>query len=151
MALPPDWVCEIVSPGHEKKDTVQIPLLLRRHQLPCYWLIWPEDRTLVAHTLDGNGWRVITTLKERQRGRVPPFETVEVDLGVVLGDGRNHIWKGEKTSDPVLKIQPHPSLIRRLLCGRFLRPAPGAVPHAYVQSLLDLFAKAVVSQRRPGL
>jgi Uma2 family endonuclease len=20
--LPPDWVCEIVSPGHEKKDTL---------------------------------------------------------------------------------------------------------------------------------
>jgi hypothetical protein len=28
--LPPDWVCEIVSPGREKKDTLAMPLLLRR-------------------------------------------------------------------------------------------------------------------------
>jgi Uma2 family endonuclease len=87
VALPPDWVCEIVSPGHEKKDTVRIPLLLRRHQVPYYWLIWPERRTLVAHALDADGWRVIATLNGRDRARVPPFEAVELDLGVVLGDG----------------------------------------------------------------
>ncbi len=29
--LPPDWVCEIVSPGHERKDTLLLPLLLQRH------------------------------------------------------------------------------------------------------------------------
>ncbi|WP_367114633.1 Uma2 family endonuclease [Thiohalocapsa sp.] len=67
IELPPDWVCEIVSPGHEKRDTLQIPLLLRRHRVPYYWIIWPEDRTLVAHSLDGDEWRVIATLKGQER------------------------------------------------------------------------------------
>ena len=45
IELAPDWVCEIVSPGHERKDTLTLFLLLQRHRVPFYWLIWPEDRT----------------------------------------------------------------------------------------------------------
>jgi Uma2 family endonuclease len=78
-------VCEIVSPGHEKKDTIRIPLLLRRHRVPWYWIIWPEERTLIAHALDDGDWRVISTLKDEDRARVPPFEAVELDLDAVLG------------------------------------------------------------------
>jgi Uma2 family endonuclease len=74
--LPPDWVCEIVSPGHEKKDTVTIPLLLQRHRVPWFWLIWPEARALIAHALEGDGYRAIATLNaaEHRRVRVPPFD-----------------------------------------------------------------------------
>jgi Uma2 family endonuclease len=84
--LPPDWVCEIVSPGHEKKDTVTIPLLLTRHQVPWFWLIWPEERALIAHALEGNAYRVVATLKATECGRVrvPPFEAIELDLATML-------------------------------------------------------------------
>ena len=85
--IPPDWVCEIVSPGHERKDTRYLPQLLKRHRVPWYWLIWPEDRTLVAHALEGGDWRVIATLKDRGRARIPPFEAIEFDLGSLLGTG----------------------------------------------------------------
>jgi Uma2 family endonuclease len=85
--LPPDWVCEIVSPGHEKKDTLILPLLLKRHRVPYYWLIWPEERVLVAHALEEGDWRTIATLKDRGRARVPPFEAIELDLDALL-DGR---------------------------------------------------------------
>jgi hypothetical protein len=30
----PDWVCEIVSPGHKRKDTLDLFLLLQRHRVP---------------------------------------------------------------------------------------------------------------------
>jgi Uma2 family endonuclease len=84
--LPPDWVCEIVSPGHERKDTVTIPLLLQRHRVPWLWLIWPEERALIAHALDGDGYRAIATLNaaEHRRVRVPPFEALELDLAAML-------------------------------------------------------------------
>jgi Uma2 family endonuclease len=74
------WVCEIVSPGHEKKDTLVLPLLLKRHQVPFYWLIWPEDRVLVAHALTNGDWQVIATLqghRDRARARIPPFDAIE--------------------------------------------------------------------------
>ncbi len=81
----PDWVCEIVSPGHERKDTLVVPLLLQRHRVPFYWLIWPEDRVLIAHELDGGHYRIIATIKGEGRARIPPFEAVEVDLAYLLG------------------------------------------------------------------
>ena len=85
--LPPDWVCEIVSPGHEHKDTRYLPLLLKRHRVPFYWLIWPEDRTLVAHALDGADWRTIVTLKGQGRARIAPFEAIALDLADLRADG----------------------------------------------------------------
>lgn len=85
--LPPDWVWEIVSPGHEKKDTVALPLLLQRHRVPWLWLIWPEDRALIAHELNGHSYQVIATLKEpeQDRARIPPFDAIELTLDQVLG------------------------------------------------------------------
>ncbi|WP_295885413.1 hypothetical protein [uncultured Thiohalocapsa sp.] len=46
---------------------------------------WPEDRILVAHALDGDEWRVVATLKDQRRARVPPFEAIELDLDYMLG------------------------------------------------------------------
>jgi Uma2 family endonuclease len=81
----PDWVCVIVSPGHERKDSLYIPLVLQRHQVPYYWLIWPEDRALIAHQLDAGYYRVIVTLKDQGRARIPPFDAIEVDLAYLPG------------------------------------------------------------------
>jgi Uma2 family endonuclease len=83
--LPPDWVCEIVSPGHERKDTLHLPLLIQRHRVPFYWLIWPEERALIAHQLDGEHYRVIATLKDNGQARIAPFDAIEVDLSYLLG------------------------------------------------------------------
>jgi len=84
--MPPDWVCEIVSPGHERKDTLTLFLLLQRHRVPFYWLIWPEDRVLIAHQLDGDNYRVIQTISGQSRARIPPFDSIELDLDYILGN-----------------------------------------------------------------
>jgi Uma2 family endonuclease len=89
VELTPDWVCEIVSPGHERKDTLTLLLLLQRHRVPYYWLIWPEERTLVAYGLDGVSYRIITNLTaagaDAGRVPIPPFEAVPIDLGYIFG------------------------------------------------------------------
>ncbi|MCG6942179.1 MAG: Uma2 family endonuclease [Thiohalocapsa sp.] len=85
--MAPDWVCEIVSPGHERKDTLKLFALLQRHRVPYYWLIWPEDRALIAYALEGDGYRVVRMLFDEPKARIPPFEAVELDLGYILGDG----------------------------------------------------------------
>jgi Uma2 family endonuclease len=89
VELTPDWVCEIVSPGHERKDTLTLFLLLQRNRVPYYWLIWPEEHTLIAHQLDGDGYRVIATIANptdaESRARIPPFDSVEIDVAYILG------------------------------------------------------------------
>jgi Uma2 family endonuclease len=84
--LPPDWVCEIVSPGHERKDTVLMPLLLERHQVPLFWLIWPEERVLIAHQWDAGQYRVVATLKDQATARIPPFEAIALDVAYIMGE-----------------------------------------------------------------
>jgi hypothetical protein len=56
------------------------------HRVPYYWIIWPEDRVLVAHRLDGAGYRVIATRSGVATARVPPFDAIELDLTYILGD-----------------------------------------------------------------
>jgi Uma2 family endonuclease len=85
VELPPDWVCEIVSPGHERKDTLTLLLLLQRVGVPFYWLIWPEDRTLIAYQLDQGKYRIVASLNEPTRARIPPFDAIEIDLAYILG------------------------------------------------------------------
>lgn len=90
VEITPDWVCEIVSPGHERKDTLTLFLLLQRHRVPYYWLIWPEDRSLVAWQLDGDAYRTIASITMTDdaplKQRIPPFEELEIDLGYILGE-----------------------------------------------------------------
>lgn len=95
MEITPDWVCEIVSPGHERKDTLTLFLLLQRHRVPWYWLIWPEERTLVGWSLregglDAGNYRVVASVTlegaGEQRMRIPPFEELAIDLGYILAE-----------------------------------------------------------------
>ncbi|NCC27283.1 MAG: Uma2 family endonuclease [Gammaproteobacteria bacterium] len=90
VEIVPDWVCEIVSPGHERKDTLTLFLLLQQQQVSYYWLIWPEERSLVAWQLDGGSYRVIASVAapgvDERKMRIPPFDAVEIDLGYILGD-----------------------------------------------------------------
>jgi Uma2 family endonuclease len=90
MTVLPDWVCEILSPGHERKDTITHFLNLQRAGVPHYWIIDPEGRALIAYALDDGRYRTIFTasgLEETAgRVRVPPFEEIEIDLGLLFGD-----------------------------------------------------------------
>jgi len=89
MTILPDWVCEILSPGHERKDTVTHFLRLQRAGVPFYWIVAPEDRALIAYALDAGGYRAVFTAEgpEETTGkvRIPPFEAIEIDLGLLFG------------------------------------------------------------------
>lgn len=92
MDVTPDWVCEITSPGHERKDVFHHFMLLQRNKVPYYWLISPEDNALIAYTLADETYRVAFSVECRapgdlQKVRIPPFEEIEIDLRYVFGDG----------------------------------------------------------------
>jgi Uma2 family endonuclease len=86
VELTPDWVCEIVSPGHERKDTLTLLLLLQRHRVPFYWLIWPEDRSLIAYQLEDGRYHIVAALSGATQTCIPPFDGIALDLGYILGD-----------------------------------------------------------------
>ncbi len=85
VQLPPDWVCEIISPGHEKKDTLYNFLLLQKYAVPYYWIIWPEDEILIAYKLINNKYMILHTIENAGKVRIEPFADIEFDLDYVFG------------------------------------------------------------------
>ncbi len=90
MELIPDWVCEITSPGHERKDVFHHLLLLQRYQVPFYWVISPEDKTLIAYQLVNETYSVIYSAEAADgaslgKANIPPFKEIPIDLGYIFG------------------------------------------------------------------
>lgn len=88
--LLPDWVCEITSPGHESKDLVTHLLRLQTYQVPYYWIISPENKSLIAYALVDEHYRVVFSKeciepKDCQQVAIPPFSEQGIDLSYILG------------------------------------------------------------------
>ena len=91
MTVVPDWVCEITSPGHERKDLFHNFMLLQRNKVPYYWVISPEDKTLIAYELDNGKYRVTFSVEygieiNIKKARISPFAETEIDLQYIFGD-----------------------------------------------------------------
>jgi len=87
----PDWVCEITSPGHEKKDLMTNFMLLQNYGVGYYWIVSPEDRTLIAYQLVDGKYHVIFSGQFNKdepsiKVRIQPFSEIEIDLGFIFGD-----------------------------------------------------------------
>ncbi len=100
VTIKPDWVCEITSPGHERKDVFHNLLLLQDYEVPYYWIISPEDKTLIAYKLIHQKYNIIFSIryetdktdeKFSKIMRIEPFEEIEIDLG--------YIFTGEKRTE----------------------------------------------------
>jgi len=91
MEMTPDWVCEIVSPGHERKDMFYNFMLLQSYAVPYYWIISPEDKTIIAYHLVGENYHSVFSIEcnkpeDLKKVRIPPFEEVEIDLAYVFAE-----------------------------------------------------------------
>lgn len=84
--LAPDWVCEILSPGTARIDRALKMPLYAREGVGHLWLLDPDARTLEVYQLQANGhWLLLTTLKEDDPVRQPPFDAIEFSLGGLWG------------------------------------------------------------------
>ena len=86
VRLRPDWVAEILSPSKERRDVVEKFRVLQRAGVPHYWLVAPEEKTLVVHRLDASGYLVVLTAGAGEAVRAEPFEHIELRLDVLFGD-----------------------------------------------------------------
>ncbi|MBX3156495.1 MAG: Uma2 family endonuclease [Deltaproteobacteria bacterium] len=84
--LRPDWVCEIVSPKHERNDLVVKPRTLHGVEVPHYWAVHPEEKMLLVHRWDTAGYTVVLTATSGDRVRAEPFEAIELDVAELFGD-----------------------------------------------------------------
>jgi Uma2 family endonuclease len=77
----PDWVCEILSPGTQKKDRIAKRKSYARYGVAYLWLVDPLARMLETYALDNGQWTVTGLYQDRDEVSAPPFESIVLALG----------------------------------------------------------------------
>ena len=80
FTLPPDWVCEVLSPSTRKLDLHGKRPVYARAGVRHLWLIDPIDRTLEAFELRGRQWLLIATARDDDPVSIRPFDAVTFSL-----------------------------------------------------------------------
>jgi Uma2 family endonuclease len=86
VRIRPDWVCEIVSPSHEKRDLVDKLQALHAAEVPHYWIVKPEEKLLVIHRWSAAGYTIVLSATSGQSIRAEPFDAIEIKVGVLFGE-----------------------------------------------------------------
>lgn len=81
LTVPPDWVCEILSPRTEARDRGAKARSYAREGVGHYWLVNPGLRTLEVWRLEGGRWVVVDLFQGTVEIRVEPFEAAPIALG----------------------------------------------------------------------
>ena len=82
----PDWVCEVLSPSNARTDLVKKLRTLQKYEVPFYWILDPEHRTLTVLRWTPAGYLAALTAGATDVIRAEPFEAVEIHLDVVFAD-----------------------------------------------------------------
>jgi hypothetical protein len=80
IEVPPDWICEVLSPATAARDRVHKRNLYARASVPHYWLVDPEARVLEALNLRDGAWLEAGVYDDTSIARIPPFEDIELEL-----------------------------------------------------------------------
>lgn len=89
--LPPDWVCEVLSPKTARFDRVKKVPLYADAKVGHVWLVSPSERTLEVLRLDGEGYRLASTHGGDAVVRAEPFDAVELELAA--------LWAGQPAAE----------------------------------------------------
>ena len=81
FTLPPDWVCEVLSPGTARTDRVDKMPIYAQQGIPCLWLIDPALHTLEVFVLSNGRWQMEGVYQEDDQVRAVPFDAIEFPLG----------------------------------------------------------------------
>lgn len=81
--LPPDWICEVLSPSTAALDRAEKMPIYARERVAHIWLVDPLARTLEACRLEGDRWVILGTWRDAAKVRVEPFAELELDLTVL--------------------------------------------------------------------
>lgn len=82
----PDWVCELLSPGHEKRDLHDKWKVLQQAGVPHYWIVNPEEKLLRVFRLENTRYSCVITAVSGEVVRAEPFDAVELRASVLFGD-----------------------------------------------------------------
>jgi Uma2 family endonuclease len=86
FTLPPDWVCEVLSPATERVDRGRKLRAYAEAGVAHAWLLKPADRTLEVLRLREGAWTIVAVWEDAAVVRAEPFEAIELALGPLWED-----------------------------------------------------------------
>ncbi|HEY0140004.1 MAG TPA: Uma2 family endonuclease [Thermoanaerobaculia bacterium] len=78
--IPPDWLCEIISPSTAALDRVYKLPLYARQGITYAWIVDPVARTIEAYRLEGYHYSLIAAVEGEEPARIEPFDAIELPL-----------------------------------------------------------------------
>lgn len=85
FTLPPDWVCEVLSPSTERLDRSRKLRIYAEAGVAHAWFVKPSDRTLEVLRLRDGAWTIVA-VTDADVVRAEPFEAIELELGQLWED-----------------------------------------------------------------
>ncbi len=86
LELPPDWLCEVLSPSTAKIDRLRKMRIYARAGVRHCWLIDPAAHLLEVYRLEAGHWMLLGTHADDEKVRAEPFGAIELDLSVLWED-----------------------------------------------------------------
>jgi Uma2 family endonuclease len=79
----PTLAIEIVSPYSGRIDRRTKPGLYARHDVPWYWIVDPDPRTIEAYRLEAGAYRLEARLEGPEPRALPPFPDLALDPAAI--------------------------------------------------------------------
>ncbi|MBF0226618.1 MAG: Uma2 family endonuclease [Desulfobacterales bacterium] len=80
ISVPPDWICEVLSPCTEKTDRAMKMPIYAQFGISYFWIINPIEKILEVLKLSDNKWFILAIYAENDKVRAEPFQEIEIDL-----------------------------------------------------------------------
>ncbi|MEZ4393354.1 MAG: Uma2 family endonuclease [Polyangiales bacterium] len=80
IALPPDWVCEVLSPRTEASDRGGKMRIYRREGVAHVWLVDPLLKTLEVYRWERGLYTLVDTWEGDAPVRAEPFDAIALNL-----------------------------------------------------------------------
>ena len=87
ITVRPMWVCETLSPSNWDNDTERKRVILEEHQVPYYWLVDPDRKTIQVFEMRENTEKYQSVYSVSVKDgivKLPPFVELELDLAEVF-------------------------------------------------------------------
>ena len=81
--IPPDWVCEVLSPSTRRIDQNEKRTIYARDGVSHLWFVDPDAQTLEAFELRKGQWVLLTTLSDDAAVSLPPFAEITFPLNAL--------------------------------------------------------------------
>lgn len=89
----PDWICEILS-TNKRNDLIKKKRVYHHHQVPYYWIVDPEQETLVVYRWAAEGYIEILAAERGEVVQAEPFDATPLQVGVLFGDDEEEEAQG---------------------------------------------------------